>query len=74
MIRALKDAAAVIHESPSALQVINGLSNLSEYIILIILMMFSVEIPSNFEFNQRREEFNNYISVSRGYFRQLDER
>ena len=71
MIRALKDAAAVIHESPSALQVINGLSNLSEY---IILMMFSVEIPSNFEFNQRREEFNNYISVSRGYFRQLDER
>ena len=68
MIRALKDAAAVIHESPSALQVINGLS---EY---IILMMFSVEIPSNFEFNQRREEFNNYISVSRGYFRQLDER
>ena len=66
--RALKDAAAVIHESPSALQVKHYFSTME------IFLSFSAEISPNIEFNQRWEEFNDYISVSRGYFWQLDER
>ena len=45
--RALKDAAAVIHESPSALQVKHYFSTME------IFLSFSAEISPNIEFNQR---------------------
>ena len=65
--RALKDAAAVINESPSALQV--GQSLRSTYLIVSFTrILYLAEISTNPELNQRREELHDHISIPCGYF------